>query len=221
MWVFATIPTVIYRIVNTSQSLRATSAAPRYFKSFYHKASGHTFDDGAITYNNPVELANTERKIIWPEQKERDPDILLSIGTLWSDKDKPDPGKLGKASSKAKLGPSRYLKKVFSIAANAIKNDLDCEKTWSSFYYSLNIGEEDGYRKKKYCRINPKIPDAPPALDSVSSMDDLQAIAQKYCSTSPEIKHVASALIASLFYFELKNANESPQAGRWTCEGKG
>ena len=208
-------------MVNNSQSLRATSAAPRYFKSFYHKASGHTFDDGGITYNNPVVLANTERKIIWPEQKEKDPDILLSIGTLWSGKDKSDPKKLGKVGSKAKFGLSRYVKKAFNIVVNAIKNDLDCENTWSSFYDSLNIGEEDGYRKKKYCRINPKIRNAPPALDSVSSMDELQEIAQRYCSTSPEIKNVASRLIASLFYFELKNAKASPQAGRWTCEGKG
>jgi len=211
----------MYRMVNTSQSLRATSAAPRYFKSFYHKASGHTFDDGGIRYNNPVVLANTERKIIWPEQKERDPDILLSIGTLWSDKVKSDPKKSGKDGSGAGFGPSRYARKFFNIAVNAIKNDLDCEKTWSSFYNSLNIAEEDGYRKKKYCRINPKIPNAPPALDSVSSMNELQEIAQKYCSTSPEIRNVASALIASLFYFELKNAKESPQAGRWSCEGKG
>ena len=166
-------------------------------------------------------LANTERKIIWPDQKDRDPDILLSIGTLWSDKDKSDPKKSDKVSSKGKFGLSRYAKKVLNIAVNAIQDDLDCEKTWSSFYNSLNIAEEDGHRKKKYCRINPKLPNTPPALDSVSSMNELQEIAQKYCSTSPEIRNVASALIASLFYFELKNAKESPQAGRWSCEGKG
>jgi len=208
-------------ITDTLRSLRATSAAPRYFKSFYHKASGHTFDDGGITYNNPVVLANTERKIIWPEQKDKDPDILLSIGTLWSDNDKTGPKKPDKAKSQAKFGLRQYAKKYVNLAVNAINNDLDCEKTWSSFYDSLNIAQENGYRKKKYCRINPKMYNTPPALDSVSSMDELQTITRRYCSTSPEIKDVASTLIASLFYFELKGAKESLPAGCWTCEGKG
>ncbi|KAG0640048.1 acyl transferase/acyl hydrolase/lysophospholipase [Tuber brumale] len=203
------------------EALRATSAAPRYFKSFYHKASGHTFYDGAITYNNPVFLANAERKIIWPEQKERDPDILLSIGTLWSDQDESGSELVDRISSKAIFGLPRYAKNLLGIMVGAVRDDLDCEKTWSSFYDSLNIAEEDGYRKKKYCRINPKIPNKPPPLDSVSSLDDLQAITRKYCSTSPEIKNVASTLVASLFYFELKSAKESTPAGCWTCEGKG
>ncbi|RPA95785.1 FabD/lysophospholipase-like protein [Choiromyces venosus 120613-1] len=203
------------------EALRATSAAPRYFKSYYHKASGHAFDDGGIKYNNPVVLANTERKIIWPEQKERDPDILLSIGTLWCDEDKSSSKDMDESSSKARFGLHRYARKVFNIAANAIEDDLDCEKTWSNFYESLNIAEEEGYRKKKYCRLNPKTSNAPPALDSVSSLHELQETARHYCSTSPEVKNAASTLIASLFYFELKNAKEDKsRQGWWTCEGE-
>ncbi|KAG0123477.1 acyl transferase/acyl hydrolase/lysophospholipase [Tuber indicum] len=202
------------------EALRATSAAPRYFKSFYHKASGYTFYDGAITCNNPIFLAHTERKILWPEQHERDPDILLSIGTLWSDQHGSS-SEVDNANPKGIFGVRQYVKNLFGIMMAAVHDDLDCEKTWSSFYDSLNISEGDGHRKKKYWRINPKIPNTPPALDSVSSMDELQEIARKYCSTSPEIKNVASTLIASLFYFQMKSASQSALSGFQTCEGKG
>jgi hypothetical protein len=34
-----------------------------------------------VYYNNPVKVANNERKILWPDVAEAPPDIILSVGT--------------------------------------------------------------------------------------------------------------------------------------------
>jgi patatin-like phospholipase/acyl hydrolase len=63
------------------EAAAATSAAPPYFKTFYHKATGRSFLDGAFYNNNPARLAQQERKILWPDVADHPPDIFLSIGT--------------------------------------------------------------------------------------------------------------------------------------------
>ena len=58
----------------------ATSAAPSFFKPF----ESHTkqiYLDGALYYNNPVKVANHERKFLWPDAADSHPDLILSIGT--------------------------------------------------------------------------------------------------------------------------------------------
>lgn len=59
----------------------ATSAAPSFFKPFVSTKTFRTYLDGALYYNNPVRVANHERKFLWPDVAENPPDILLSIGT--------------------------------------------------------------------------------------------------------------------------------------------
>ena len=59
----------------------ATSAAPSFFKPFQSASTSRTYLDGAIYYNNPVRIANHERKFLWPDVADSPPDILLSIGT--------------------------------------------------------------------------------------------------------------------------------------------
>lgn len=59
----------------------ATSAAPSFFKPFVSYNPPRTYLDGALYYNNPVRVANHERKFLWPDVAENPPDILLSIGT--------------------------------------------------------------------------------------------------------------------------------------------
>ena len=58
----------------------ATSAAPSFFKPFESHAR-QTYLDGAIYYNNPVKVADNERKFLWPDVADSSPDIILSIGT--------------------------------------------------------------------------------------------------------------------------------------------
>lgn len=58
----------------------ATSAAPPFFKPFESRRR-QTYLDGAIYYNNPIRVANHERKYFWPDVAENPPDIILSLGT--------------------------------------------------------------------------------------------------------------------------------------------
>lgn len=37
--------------------------------------------DGALFFNNPVKVADRERKFLWPDVAHNHPDIILSIGT--------------------------------------------------------------------------------------------------------------------------------------------
>lgn len=58
------------------QALRATSAAPTYFKA--EQVNDSVFADGGLTANNPSEIAVTEAKTLWPNRKI---DLILSVGT--------------------------------------------------------------------------------------------------------------------------------------------
>jgi hypothetical protein len=63
------------------EAAAATTAAPPYFKSFYHRATRRSYLDGAFYNNNPARIAQQERKMLWPDVADRHPDIFLSIGT--------------------------------------------------------------------------------------------------------------------------------------------
>lgn len=59
----------------------ATSAAPKYFKAYIHERTDRSFVDGGLYWNNPSVVANQERKLLWPDESDLEPDILLSIGS--------------------------------------------------------------------------------------------------------------------------------------------
>jgi Patatin-like phospholipase len=67
--------------LKTWEVAAATSAAPSFFKRFTSQTNGSTYLDGALFHNNPVKVANSERKILWPDVAEKHPDIFLSVGT--------------------------------------------------------------------------------------------------------------------------------------------
>lgn len=66
--------------LQTWEAARATSAAPSFFKPFV-SCKGRTYLDGALYYNNPIRVANHERKLIWPDVADSPPDLILSLGT--------------------------------------------------------------------------------------------------------------------------------------------
>ena len=66
--------------LQTWEAAGATSAAPPFFKPFESHV-GKMYLDGAIYYNNPVKVADNERKLLWPDVAESSPDLILSIGT--------------------------------------------------------------------------------------------------------------------------------------------
>lgn len=111
------------------------SAAPSIFKPFKHPETERSYMDGGLYYNNPVKIANHERRLLWSDVAERHPDIMLSIGTgqnlqeteaemEYGTKSKSDAEKRKDAKPYGKLG-AKELKKLKSRRLrlfNTVKN---------------------------------------------------------------------------------------------------
>ncbi|TIA10262.1 hypothetical protein D6C81_08388 [Aureobasidium pullulans] len=68
---------VLYDECKVWEACRATSAATTFFDPFTFGKYGQTFVDGAIIYNNPIQLVHREAENIWPGRES----LLISIGT--------------------------------------------------------------------------------------------------------------------------------------------
>jgi predicted acylesterase/phospholipase RssA len=188
------------RELKTWEAARATSAAPRIFKPFDHEPSGQAFMDGAIYYNNPIELAMHERKLIWPEKVGSHPDVVLSIGTSFN-KDLPRRNVMG--NPKSRWGVVSHFKQLIKIAVDHVLGSLNCEQTWQTFMQRDQISPRI---KERYVRLNLPLAgkQEPPKLDDKDAMLELRdlAVEEFTMRRKDEIKSVADSLIASTFYFE-------------------
>jgi len=192
-----------FRIAYFSSRLRATTAAPPFFKPFHHKSSSLSFIDGAIKFNNPAELANRERKMLWPESKHHEPDILLSIGSAFDSSVPPPPI----ATNTDQRGITLFAKRMLKFVNTVIEDSTNGQRAWKSFVEKLAIDKGDQDRQRKYVRLNPdlaKTGTGLPKFDDVERMDQLsEHVNVSYLpSVSAELRVVADTLVASLFYFE-------------------
>ncbi|KAL8754211.1 MAG: hypothetical protein Q9199_004499 [Rusavskia elegans] len=206
------------------EAARATSAAPTYFKSFKSLRNNQGYLDGALYHNNPVRVADLERRLIWPETEDSPPDLLLSIGTSCNDaihnevqrsaglsrRNRPAMG--SRPSSTVVTGPRRIFtrrhkksqpRKWFNILVNRIENILDTELRWLAFMAEAGHGDE--VNRSRYHRINPNIREDPPRLDETKKLPHLRqrmihVMKEKYFQN--QIAEVARRLVASSFYVE-------------------
>src|SRR5215469_1670393 len=116
---------------------RATSAAPNYFRSYHHEPTNEVYEDGAIYHNNPVFIADSERKLIWPELADTPPDILISIGTGHNPKMMEVPAEPKATEAPPKRGFISHLKTFKRIAHDHVKVSLDSERTWIGWLQTL------------------------------------------------------------------------------------
>ncbi|KAF8540174.1 hypothetical protein BDD12DRAFT_980545 [Trichophaea hybrida] len=183
------------------EAARATSAAPRFFKPFYHEESGNIFSDGALTFNNPIEIAEYERKMLWPDHMH--PDILLSIGTGGEPKEEFELGSdlRDPISQKGLVG---YLKRLKAIVAHQSKHAMNSELAWENFRGRKNL---EKLEDQAYLRLNMELLDRIPKIDQVEDLDFLIKEATKYADDNEVmINNTVIKLIASLFYLRLDEA---------------
>lgn len=108
------------------------------------------FVDGAVHHNNPIRVANAERKYIWPDVDNFHPDILLSIGTGKSlNHLEAEKAQLEKQKEKAKW--LKWVPSSIQILFAKMHDVLDAEKTWQKFIEGIPAEGS----KERYIRINP------------------------------------------------------------------
>jgi predicted acylesterase/phospholipase RssA len=193
---------------------RATSAAPRIFKPIVHKPSKQVYTDGAIYYNNPIKVADTERKLIWPNMCNEYPDVLVSIGTAYNPRSHRQP--MDNKSPTSPSGVFAHGKSLLKIAIDHIASSLDSEKTWEDFTIMLPMSSTP---RSRYIRINPQLPEDPPRLDEVGSLRYLQEVVRNQMLDSPHIKGVADRLLVTSFYFEKTEPIKFDVDGSPHCQG--
>jgi len=191
---------------------RSTSAAPTFFKAFTHAATGRIYLDGALKANNPVRLAEHERKLIWPCSGEF-PDLHISIGTgtIRGVIATAAEGRVGGLLRQATGGVGMRVQ----IAKDAVRDIMNSETVWHNFCQPLT--ERD---KSRYRRLNVPFTEEVPAMHDVSSLLVLQETAHTYCSTQEvamQLKSIARQLVASTFYFDFESWTRPGQ--KWDCTG--
>lgn len=177
------------------EAARATVAAPPLFKPFEHKPTGKVFTDGAIYYNNPVEVADRECRLIWPEDGGRSPDLLLSLGTGLN-----QDTRLTAKTKPSKTGVMSRVQHLVKLATDQVQSTLNSENTWTRYMRDKDSASDQA---KHYARLNLEFDRDPPKLDQVESLHELKKITQKFFETKRDrIQQIADQLIATSFYFE-------------------
>ena len=222
-----TIRTGSYRHANFSSRARATSAAPSFFKTFKSKRNSRGYLDGALYHNNPVRVADLERRLIWPDTENSQPDVLLSIGTSCNNtifKEAQETLRFQRRGHDS--GPERSIavaqggshrlfsrkskgtqtSKMIKIMKNRVENILDTETSWLKFMSDAARGNQED--RARYRRINPDIGVEPPKLDEAKMLPSLQRRMHQMTKDGAyqkQVGEVARQLVASCFYVETSN----------------
>ncbi|KAK8157183.1 hypothetical protein IWX90DRAFT_391173 [Phyllosticta citrichinensis] len=197
--------------LKTWEAARCTSAAPRYFKSFDHKPSEQVYLDGAIYHNNPIAIAERERKLIWPTRPSEPPDVVLSIGTGSSPSMNRQESPV--SPSVRHGGVIEYPKRLFRILRGVLNTSLDCERIWNEFMSGL----PDSSLETRFIRINPELKGTVPQLDAVDQMKPLQNFVRNQAFVPEEelkYRRIAMRLVSTCFYFELDGKIDSNNVAR-------
>ncbi|KAI4204204.1 MAG: hypothetical protein LQ350_001395 [Teloschistes chrysophthalmus] len=191
----------------------ATAAAPMIFKPFHHEPSKQVYMDGAIYHNNPIQIADKERKNIWPSLPSDYPDVLVSIGTSYG------PPRAAKelSSPPPQVGLVSHGKSLYKIAVDHIATARDSEKAWEDYMSILQPPQE---HLSRFVRLNPQLLEDPPRVDDVECLQQIKATARTQMMHNERIPVLALQLVASCFYFEKSAAAELQPDDTYECKGE-
>lgn len=178
----------------------------------FHRPSKQTYLDGAIHHNNPIQIADKERKLIWPNISNEVPDVIVSIGSTYFPTSRNGDGK----PSAPRLGVLSHGKQIYKIAHHSIASTMNSEKTWEDY---ISILQPSPINRLRYVRLNPQLDEEPPRSDDVHRMEDIQRLVRKTWQDNQEIRRVSRQLIASSFYFEKSTDLELTADQIFRCKG--
>jgi hypothetical protein len=156
-------------------------------------------------YNNPVEIADSEWRLIWASSLCSHPDLLLSLGTGF------DPQRRERQTqiNVLKRGIYRETKHLFKMAADRMHDALDCEKAWREHIRHL----PEDISKSRFVRYSPELVKALPSLDDIDQLDRLQDLVRKdLARKAAQFHRLAMQLVATSFYFETEKIQQRGQA---------
>lgn len=193
---------------------RATSAAPRFFKEFHHAASNKAYVDGAIYHNNPVRIADQERKLIWPDLEDQHPDIVVSLGTAFS----PSLRRVEstKMTAAARTGFIAQGTQLFDMVRNHMATSITCERIWTDFITTL----PKNVKSSRFVRIDPELGVDVPQLDEVQHLQRLQQSARQQFYRDNRVHTTALQLVATLFYWETYRQPVEKPDGSFLIDGR-
>jgi predicted acylesterase/phospholipase RssA len=203
------------------EAAAATSAAPLYIKPYTHPKTRTSYIDGGLYHNNPVHVANRERKLLWPEIADKHPDMLLSIGTGQNTIEARE--KIERRSSSPKNGDtthkSRGLRRTLEALYHRFDNILDAEHTWTEFEADINNRNNDF--PSPYIRFNLDLKKKLPSFDAKDKYREFRADVKQRLK-DPDVveltREIACSLVASSFYFESENTMPH-RGGSFMCSG--
>lgn len=178
------------------EAARSTSAAPRYFRSFHHEPTQKGYVDGGIYHNNPINVAEQERKLLWPELEDSYPDIVLSLGTAYNAQ--LHRAESEKISSASKRGVISHGVVLINLLKNHMATSLECEKIWDSFLLHL----PKAVQFSRFVRINPQLAGEVPEMDDVKELQSLQMKVRNFLRYDEQVRKVSLQLLATTFYFQ-------------------
>lgn len=208
------------------EAAAATSAAPLYFKPYTHTKTGTSYLDGGLYHNNPVHVANRERKLLWPAIANKHPDMLLSIGT-GQNLSEPRREALERRSSSPKndnapnipANKSGGIRRTLNALYQRFDNILDAELTWTEFEADIN-DRNDGF-PSPYVRLNLNLKSRLPPFDAKERFQDFRAEVRRRLKDPDvveKVKDVACSLVATSFFFRL-DKTVSLRGGSFMCTG--
>ena len=182
------------------------------FKPLCRGSSKQVYTDGAIYHNNPIQIADKERKLIWPDLENDFPDLVVSVGTTYHSAARLSTEKV----AVPRLGVFSHGKALYKIVVDHIASALDSEKAWHSY---MNVVQPPPNHRSKYIRINPQLNEDPPRLDEIERMSYIQDMVREMLISDDKIQKVALRLIASSFYFEKSQSADVTSDGTVQIRG--
>jgi len=144
-------------------------------------------DGGMRRHNNPVNIALSEAKNLWPTIP--DPDVVVSLGTGSEAFDQPL-----KTSSFRNIFVDGWIPRVY----RSFMNSFDGQHTSKEVRNILSDRSQ-----ADYFRLDSSFPDAPPAMDDARSMERLLQWARIQPSGPCEQRDIILTLLTTCFFFEL------------------
>ncbi|KAI1091858.1 acyl transferase/acyl hydrolase/lysophospholipase [Rostrohypoxylon terebratum] len=209
------------------EAARATSAAPFAFKPFSHTPSGQVYVDGGLYHNNPVAIADAERKAIWTDKRATRPDIILSLGTGSAKLDLKTPPSVDTSHALEGIEIPEgvetrpYLMELATFGYDHIKNGLDCDQLWQKWLQTRSPEHVD--ERRRYRRLTVTL-DELIEMDAVKDMDKCRTAVENWAEQTAikdEIEDIVDQLIASCFYyrFEQGDIKKIHVNGKYQCLG--